>query len=335
MHMGFLFTNKCNVHCDHCSTDCGPQQNGRMSLEKIKSLMGEAAALSGGDRSCFSISGGEPFLFWGDLLEMVSFGTALGATMTCVTNGYWAATYDKGLKKTRALRAAGLQLLAISTSQYHQKFIPIEKVRFAARAAIDAGLQLVIKYPYTRSSLQPTDMAELLGSDIMEHASMEFFSVMPHVRTGFEVAFDSMLTEPGIPQGRCPAAVVTVREDGQAYTCCIPGAFVDPLKLGCVNNDRLALIKDRFEGGDVQQLLFAEGPHYIAQKAKENGLGSFFPESFTGICHLCTHIFEDSRLRDFAQSVAEDYQLQRLGRNLAGAPGVNKQAMRFLRKTPD
>jgi MoaA/NifB/PqqE/SkfB family radical SAM enzyme len=312
MHLGLVFTNKCNARCAHCTTACGPDRNDKLSLERIERLMSEAIAIEPGSPSVFSITGGEPFLYWRELGEMIGTGTRLGAKMTCVTNGSWATSYERAVQKLRPLRDAGLKILAISTSEYHQEFVPLSRVRMAARVAIDLGVQVVIKYPYRRDGVQPDDLAEELGEAIMQHVSMETFSVMPFVRPGYHLDRSSMVTEPGIPEGTCPAAVVTIREDGQVYTCCIPGGFVDPLKVGNIETDDLGAIHDRFAGGDLQQLLFAEGPAYIAKKAISSGLGGDLEDAYTGICHLCVDILAKPRLRELALRTAEEYQLARL-----------------------
>lgn len=325
MHLGLVFTNKCNAKCNHCGTNCGPERNDRLSLPVIKQLMYEAASLGDDSLSCFSITGGEPFLYWNDLLEMVRTGAQLGAKMTCVTNGSWAVSYEKALEKMSALQDAGLKLLAISTSEYHQQFIPLERVRNAARAAICIGLEVVIKYPYARHGVQPDELAELLGPEVMSEASMEIFSVMPSMRSGYHVPKEEMVAKPGIPVGRCPAAVVTIREDGQAYTCCIPGGFIEPLKLGHIGVDSLSCIHERFQGGDLQQLLFVEGPALIARKASESGLGYLLQDSYTSICHLCTDILAKPQLYELAMQIAEEYQLERLCRIATTEESITEQ----------
>jgi len=312
MNLGIVFTNKCNAKCSHCSTSCGPDKRETLGLDRVKRLMTEAAEFGSGESFCYSITGGEPFLFFEQLVEMVKTGTAVGAKMTCVTNGYWATDVVRAMKKVETLKAAGLKAIAISTSEYHQQFVPLDRVRNAANAAIEAGLDVIIKYPYTRQSLLPTELAALLGPELANKVTINAFSVMPTVRTGFELSPEAIVGSPGIPEGQCPSAVVTVREDGQAYTCCIPGGFVEPLRLGNIETDSLACIYERFEGGDLQQILFSEGPAFIARKAIAKGLGHQLEATYSDVCHLCTDILAKPDLRALALKSAEEYQLARL-----------------------
>lgn len=312
MNLGFLITNKCNAKCGHCSTDCGPQENQRLTLQEIQRLMAEAAALDRSEKLRFCISGGEPFLFWDDLVLMVRYGCELGADVSCVSNGFWATNAAEATRKLATLKDAGLMGIAISTSEYHQAFVPLARVAEAVRASKSAGLRVMVKFPYTTKGLQPEELVAALSPELMDGVELESFAVMPRVRTGFNVALEDLKGEPGIPQGRCPRPVITVREDGQAYMCCTPGGFIEPLRIGDIRSEPLSEIKERFEFGDMQQVLLREGPAFLTQRIREKRQDHLLRASYSTVCDLCTHILGEPALRESALEAVEEYQIHRL-----------------------
>src|SRR5581483_3495639 len=104
--------------------------------------------LAGNQTLEISITGGEPFLDFALLRDVVAHGTRRGAQMTCVTNAYWATSPEKALALLSQLKDAGLLLVAISTSHFHQQFVKKQRVERALGAArrikLDTELKLVL-----------------------------------------------------------------------------------------------------------------------------------------------------------------------------------------------
>jgi MoaA/NifB/PqqE/SkfB family radical SAM enzyme len=154
MYLGLIVTSRCNAACTHCSTSCGPQRTEALPRDRILTLMDEAAAsskASGDDWMHFSISGGEPFLDFPLLIEAIAHGHRLGAETSCVSNAYWASSDAKAQGLLEQLKVAGLDLLAVSTSRFHQQFVKRSRVERALRIARDIGLDTQLKFVRTRS----------------------------------------------------------------------------------------------------------------------------------------------------------------------------------------
>jgi len=178
-------------------------------------------------------------------------------------------------------------------------------------AAKECGLIVVLKFPYTRTGMQPTDLEALLGEKVVAGMQKEYFSVMPSVRPGTIIQVEEMLVKEGIPNRVCPMPVVTVREDGNAYTCCTPGGFVEALQLGNIREDRLEDINIRFRYGALQMLLTKEGPGYLANALAERGLSQNLRPGYIDVCDLCTHMMSNSVLVSACKEIAEEYQAAR------------------------
>jgi hypothetical protein len=109
----------------------------------------------------------------------------------------------------------------------------------------------------------------------------------------------------------CPAAVMTLREDGAAYTCCAPGGFNDFLRLGSVD-DGVAALQERFLMQGRQQLLRRHGPVHFARAAIARGLGARLRTDYADVCDLCCHIGRDPELAALAAAVASEYEVAQL-----------------------
>jgi MoaA/NifB/PqqE/SkfB family radical SAM enzyme len=315
MRFTFLITARCNAACTHCAVNSGPYQTQALPKSKLLELMDEAAAIwrkerSPGEPLHLCVSGGEPFLDFPQLVELVAHGAGLGAEMSCVTNGYWASSDDSARAKLISLKAAGLSLVAVSTSRFHQAFVKPARVERALKLAGQVGLRTALK-----CALTAADKAEPAGLEGWAAAQgadqLEVFPVMPHLRDGAVLRDDEYIRDVALPEGTCPAPMITVREDGAAYTCCMPGGFVDFLRLGNVFDTGLQGIFDRFYLNGTQQALRHRGPAHFARAIIADGQGHRLRSKYEGVCDLCTHIASDPEMSAIARREARNFATAR------------------------
>ena len=67
---GLLLTYKCNCICEFCYYNCSPQKGGLMPVETAISVWQSLKRLVG-DNAKIHITGGEPFLYWERLCEIL------------------------------------------------------------------------------------------------------------------------------------------------------------------------------------------------------------------------------------------------------------------------
>lgn len=310
MLFGFLVTNRCNAACTHCSASCGPGERAALPTSKLIALMDEAAAIwkregTPGDTLRFSISGGEPFLDFARLVELVRHGSSLGAGISCVTNAYWASSDDKARQKLGELRRAGLSTLAVSTSRFHQQFVNVRRVERAIAIARECGLRTTLKLPLTASDTDAGSLEEWASSCGADRH--EIFPVLPYLRRGAILPESEYIREQALPRGRCPSASITVDEHGKAYPCCMPGAFVDVLSLGDVRSDTLQQIHDEFYLRPEQQVLRHRGPAHLARAVMAAGEGHRLRARYESACDLCAHIASEPVMAGIARGAARQF----------------------------
>lgn len=313
MKMALMYTARCNASCAHCSTSCGPQRTESLSRDKIFSLMDEAAALSPDEPLKFGITGGEPFLDFELLREIVAHGKSLGAEMGCVTNAYWATSDEKARSLLSILQDAGLLVLSVSSSRFHEDFVNARRVERALGAARDLGLQCELKVVRVRSDVEDEEhirsWARSAGAD-----RVDIYSVLPHLRSGEALSESEYTRSPGLPTGACPGTLTTVGWDGEAYMCAMPGAFTRYFSLGNVHQVGLGKTRERLYLGGKQQILREHGPIHFAREIQARGLGQRLRDAYTSVCELCTHIASDPDLARVAEEASEALEVRQLHR---------------------
>ena len=313
----FTVTSRCNAACTHCSTSCGPTKTESLSAEKIMSMMDEAAVLAGGQTPEFCLTGGEPFLDFALLVRVVRHAKSIGADIACVTNASWASSDDRARKLIAELKDAGLALLCVSSSRFHEEFVKRSRVERALRVAAEFGLRTHVKFVRACSDEDETSIrawAKEAGA-----GELQIIPLYPTIRENAVVSHDEYDRTVESPGGPCPAAVLNVHEDGNTYMCCTPGSANAFFRLGNVHASPLRKLHDRFELGGIPQILRKHGPGWFVPEIRERGLGHRLRMSYIDVCDLCTHIAHDGEMAAVARESARTFELHQLRDILARA----------------
>jgi MoaA/NifB/PqqE/SkfB family radical SAM enzyme len=132
-----LLTFECNLQCDHCFVWGSPSQSGTMTLKQIREILNQAKEAGTIDWVYFE--GGEPFLYYGALINGVKMAAGHGFQVGIVSNGYWATDMDDAVTCLQPF--AGLvQDLSISSDAYHWS----EKLHQQTLNAVAAAQKLAI-----------------------------------------------------------------------------------------------------------------------------------------------------------------------------------------------
>ncbi|SER19265.1 Radical SAM superfamily protein [Solimonas aquatica] len=323
MEISFALTSRCNARCVHCASSCGPHRDTWLEVQEVKRLITEAAALSTGDALRVDFTGGEVFLDFDRLLDLVRFASQLGAEVGCVSNAYWATSDASASDKLRRLEQAGLSTLAISTSRFHQAFVPLSRVERAVRLARATGLLTELKVIFTQDEAG-TQGAALQWSKAIPAAVHIHSPILPYLSTGQTLPEASYPRMPGLPREVCPGQSLAISENGMAYSCATPGADHDFLSLGDSRAIALAELQHRLQQGAKQRLLREHGPAYFAGAAILAGDGQHLREAYANACDLCLHIAHTDVLAQAAASLCEALHRARHGPTQSLVPMLGK-----------
>jgi len=133
---GLILTYWCSSRCASCYLCCGPDRSEAMTVEQALAYWRSLQeACPHGCR--VHLTGGEPFGDWPKLIELATRARqeGLGPLQKVETNAFWADDAATVRRRLAELDRAGMVKLVISTDPYHQAFVPMARVRLAARAA--------------------------------------------------------------------------------------------------------------------------------------------------------------------------------------------------------
>ncbi len=91
-------------------------------------------------------------MYMGTLKRALSYAYRNGFITRVVTNAWWAKDHNKALGFLDNLRSAGLKELNISYDDFHARYISINNIINAVKAALDLNLRVVIGTIRSRSS---------------------------------------------------------------------------------------------------------------------------------------------------------------------------------------
>jgi MoaA/NifB/PqqE/SkfB family radical SAM enzyme len=142
-NIAFGYSTRCNIKCDHCvAVDDSPDIK-KMELAKAKEIIRDMAmaGITG-----ISFTAGEPFIYYDDLLEMISLCREKNIYTRIVTNSFWAKTPEKAEQLLSILKQCGLSQLRLSYSRWHQQHVSRQNVLNAARGCIKTGIAYFISF---------------------------------------------------------------------------------------------------------------------------------------------------------------------------------------------
>jgi len=129
----FLLTYKCGLECDHCFVWGSPKAQGAFTLKQIRRILAEAKKL--GTVNFVSVEGGEPFLYYPIMVQLVKEATSLGFHVEVLSNCYWANCVEDAVDWLRPMANAENVEFSFSSDLHHGETWETEEVRNAVKAA--------------------------------------------------------------------------------------------------------------------------------------------------------------------------------------------------------
>lgn len=125
-------TRRCPIECNHCYVTASPHERATLSNDLLIRAIQEYAAFPDATKAvCFT--GGEPFAVIPLLVTGVLCARHLGFFIHINTSAFFARSLATSLKILQ--RVEGLSQLEVSVDREHQRFVPLENVQNALRAA--------------------------------------------------------------------------------------------------------------------------------------------------------------------------------------------------------
>jgi len=291
---GLLLTYRCNAACEFCYYNCSPQQGGLMSTDTAISAWQSLKALAG-EKAKVHITGGEPFLYWERLCEIMKEAKKqkLGEVDLIETNGFWATEERIVAERLKALDEFGMRRLKISCDAFHQEYVDIELVRRTAAVGTSLlGAERV--QVHWRKYLDHSSDLSVLSQAQKEQAYVRAMSEYPCRFTGRAGGRLAELVA-------CKSIKELAATNCRANFLGAKGVHIDPygnvfsgtcsgIILGNIMNVPLERIWQEFNprNNGIIKTLFNLGPAGLLDEAQKLG---YQPAGiYAGKCHLCTSI---------------------------------------------
>jgi organic radical activating enzyme len=311
---GLLLTYQCNAACEFCYYHCSPAKGGLMPVETCLAAWRSLKALAG-DATRVHFTGGEPFLYWDHLVEILRKAAeqGLGPVDLVETNGFWATDSRLIADRLATLTSLGVQRLKISVDPFHQEYVEVEPVNRLATLAVETLGPDRVQVRWEEYLDEPVDIRRLSQAE-RDRAYILAYHEYPFRFTGRAAGHPAHLL------ASKPARAF-------AHMSCLAGflgakgVHIDPygnvfsgtcsgILLGNIDQAPLEEIWKAFHprsDGPIG-LLCERGPCALLEEAKPLGYEEL--PAYAGKCHLCTHVRQflvENGIQRFALGPADCY----------------------------
>ncbi|WP_019852747.1 radical SAM protein [Actinopolyspora mortivallis] len=289
--LGIQVTNTCNMACPHCITDSSPSARGDLDWDEIERAIRSAASHVDG----ICVTGGEPLLKRELTFGIIRLTRELGLRSSMVTNGYWSRTRQTAERIMGELDAAGLDKLAVSYDQFHDRLVSPVSLEQLVQAGAATSMELQIQYCGARQ-----DTAYHTARDVADRYDIELTTaeVLPFGRGRDLVAAPVTNDVDAVPNEPC--GVVTrpvLTPEGELFTCCGPARDADstsPLRLPAASGTEVGDALGSGETSSILNVIHNHGPRSLLDQLSEETRARVTENlRDTSMCSLCRAITDD------------------------------------------
>jgi len=291
---GLMLTYKCNCACEFCYYNCDPGKGGLMPVDTAINAWRSLRILAG-DSAKVHITGGEPFLYWDHLKQLLQKARVekLGKVDLIETNGFWADDEKIIEQRLKELDELGMHRFKVSVDPFHQQYVDSGLVRRLAEMACDIlGPERVLvrwrKYlanPVEMKNLSPAERQRQYVNAMQDYPCR--FTGRAAGRPAELVASKPIETIAGMncQSDFLGAKGVHIDPFGNVFSGTCSGII-----LGNVNQTPLEDIWRQFDPSQAGFIstLFNSGPFGLLQECEKAGYKT--KELYASKCHLCTSI---------------------------------------------
>jgi organic radical activating enzyme len=308
-------TYQCTAACKHCGSYSGPKVN--QWLDPDLMLAGIDQAIDAGYKVVV-FTGGEPTLAGETLLRGIRLASSRGVCTRVVTNAWWATGEEAADAKLKELIDAGLVEINFSTGDEHARFVPVDNVLWACRAAAKIPLKTIVVMVETVAARTITSQT-LFNHPQYRQIRREFpranvrviqspwMPISPQMTTQYP---DGMATvKKNLPAHTgCTSCLrtTTLGADGRIGVCCGLGMRSIPeLQVGRIGEITIAEADRLGEDDFLKRWIQVEGPERILAWAATKNPEIQWEGMYAHRCQSCMRLYKDPKVR---QVIADHHQ---------------------------
>jgi len=324
----FSTTYQCPISCRYCGAECGPEHTERLSLEDMIKIVDDV--YSYGKLGLVVFTGGEPFLLGDDLLKCVEYCAKKNLFTRIVTNAFWAKTADVAKETIKRYKEAGLKEINLSCDDYHQEFIPLERIKYANDACTEVCLPCLIGHKIMKNcTISIEHLETFLGCKLALYDPEKKNPNNNLVSTGYTVPIaedmhlipdEEILYPPTANHWKAPCSsilnrvVITPRKE-ISICCGMVPRKVEEIVFGNLDEHSLEELIIMAHKDLIVNWLALEGPYGLMKFILKKNPNIPFRKQYVNNCHLCSEILtrEDCRavLSEFGHEKVMEISLER------------------------
>lgn len=286
-------SDHCNIACRHCAPECGPAVRQPWDVALLERCITEAARIPNLSKS-IHFAGGEPFLYFPQMLALARHGHSQGFSCSIVTNGFWGVNQSRAANMIGSLLEHGLRRVELSVDHFHLEFLPARTIRQTMRVLREAGVPICMRVVTTRKHQIDETLREFTVEDL-DGVEVNAGGLIPTGRAMREVSADEYYLSREGANGSCGHFLnLTIRPDGNVGPCCAGGESTPSLSLGNVRIQSLDRIVREAEQNWFLKQVVEKGPSSFFEPLREAGLGAKIRTEYASICQACSELFRDS-----------------------------------------
>lgn len=304
--LGIMLSYKCNVRCRSCLWGSQVGRPEAANVDEVCKWIDQAYEI--GTLQIVGFSGGESFIHFSSMRRIMYYAAKrYGLPSGVATNCLWATSPQVAKKRLSALYDVGLRSILVSVDDFHQEWVPLERVKNCILSAQELGMDCVIQCVITKRTKKLKDYISTLGIKVDEKIHLSEFDCIPIGSAAVKIDNVDFKSIPGIPSDYCSILqVVNILPNGAVHLCCGAPFAIEGLRAGNINQLTLGEILDRAEWDPVfNSLAINRGPMQLKQTLKKYGKDGFLMKSYSSSCHACWHILSKPRIVDFLRDKLE------------------------------
>ena len=312
-----LYTRKCNLKCAHCISDCSIEQDSKLDCNKVLKFLQK---LPKKKIAQIGITGGEPLLYFDEIIKVISTAKKIGTKPKLISNGSWGSTKQKAEQVVSKLSSAGLSGLSISNDEFHLKFVPINYIFNIFEASRKYKLDLTLRISLSKNYSVMDFVAnnkDYLAKLKSNEKPFNVFSqpLVPIGRASEYVSEENFSASKNFCKGRCRFLVdPAINHDGKLFVCCNSTTpSNDTFELGDLNSDSPEKLIDAYHKSLLVFYLRRKGPYFLVNLAEKHKLKKVrktekkLEGKYVGVCDYCSLNLGQYSGKDLRELLEEEF----------------------------
>lgn len=307
--MSIMMHRACNAECDMCCTESNPRCTEKLDIDKVKNHIKSSENIKSIEE--ISITGGEAFLNYPMLLEIIECISQTGKRATIMTNGFWANDYKVAYNKLKKLKEKGLYSIGTSCDYFHLKYIPIENLKNLLHASVELSIPVGINLIYEKDK----SMGALIN-ELQEY--LHDVTLLPFQWQSVGKAKGNLdqryLEKYKVPKPLyCTNSnIYNIRYDGKVYPCCSPYIFNTALDIGNYEDVTCEEVLYKLYNNRLLHMLHKYGFHYFIGIIEKNNIDIAIPTYIESTCELCAKLFTEKNVWKLYPYIYKDMECKEL-----------------------